>query len=138
MRNFLVDTNVISEIHKGDRCAPRVRSWFYRTNDHQLFLSVLLLGELRRGIENIRLRDVAKARRLEKQRDGLEAAYSKQILPITSEIADLWGRLSPRAALPAIDGLLAATALHHRLTLVTRNTRDVARCGVDCFNPFVD
>ena len=115
-----------------------VRSWFYRTDDHQLFLSVLLLGELRRGIENVRLRDAAVARRLERQRDGLEAAYGNQILPVTSEIADLWGRLSPRALLPAIDGLMAATALRHGLTLVTRNTRDVARCGVDCFNPFVD
>jgi predicted nucleic acid-binding protein len=137
VRNFLVDTNIVSEIHKGDRCDPKVRAWFHRTNDAQLFLSVLLFGELRRGIENRRLKDVEAARALERRRNELEMIYKNQILPVTAEIADLWGRLCLKSLMPPIDGLLAATALHHRLTLVTRNTRDVSRSGVACFNPFV-
>jgi predicted nucleic acid-binding protein len=138
VKGFLLDTNVISELHKGEKCSPRVRAWYNRSGDHVLFLSVLILGELRRGIELLRRKDPIAARSLEKRRNELEVDYRDQILPVTAEICDLWGRLSLPAPMPAIDGLLAATALHHKLTLVTRNKRDVARSGADCFNPFVD
>jgi predicted nucleic acid-binding protein len=101
-------------------------------------LLVRNMGELRRGIENVRRRDARSARALEKCLRELEATYHKRILPVTADVCDIWGRLSINAPIPFIDALLAATALHHRLTLVTRNTREIARSGAKCVNPFVD
>jgi predicted nucleic acid-binding protein len=138
VRACLLDTNIVSELHKGKKCSPQVQAWYDRCQGSDLFLSVLVLGEIRRGIELRRLKDKPTAHRLEKRLHELEVNYQERILPITAEICDLWGRLSLHARLPSIDGLLAATALHHELTLVTRNKKDVMRSGVDCFNPFVD
>lgn len=133
---WLLDTNVLSERRKRERCAPPVRSWFESVEDEDLFTSVLVIGEIWRGIEVLRLRDVATARALDRWLRGLEESFANRILPVTVEICDLWGRLCPDQPLPPIDGLLAATALQHSLTLVTRNVADVARAGVDVFNPF--
>jgi toxin FitB len=135
---WLLDTNVISELYKGERCSRRVLAWYSGAETESLFLSVLVLGEIRRGVELLRLKDAPAARPLERWLFGLETEYGERVLPITAPICDRWGRLSLRQSLPPVDGLLAATALHHRLTLVTRNTKDVERSGVDCFNPFVD
>ena len=85
-----------------------------------------------------RLKDAARARVYESWLRGLENGFKERILPVTDEIADLWGRLSVRQPIPIIDGLLAATAQHHGLTVVTRNTADFQRSGVDYFNPFTD
>jgi predicted nucleic acid-binding protein len=101
-----------------------------------VFISVLTLGELRRGIELRRLKDAPAAQVLEQWFQGLKSRHEERILPITTVICDLWGRLSLRQRLPEIDGLLAATAMHHELTLATRNTSDIQRSGVDYFNPF--
>jgi predicted nucleic acid-binding protein len=133
---WLLDTNVVSELYKGTRGASTVRTWLQDAIPEELFLSVLVLGEIRHGIELLRRKDPSSARSLENWFLGLENVYQDRILPVTREICDLWGRLSIVQKLPAVDGLLAATALHHGLTLVTRNTRDIARSGVDYFNPF--
>jgi predicted nucleic acid-binding protein len=136
---FLLDTNIISELRKGETGSERVIRWYKDQQDEsQIFLSVLVLGELRTGIENIRRRDLVSARILENWLHSVEVEFANRILPITAEICDCWGRFDSRKPLPPIDGLLAATALQHNLTLVTRNIRDVARSGVECFNPFVD
>jgi len=134
--SYLIDTNVLSELRKRDRCNAGVLAWFETVDDADLFLSVLIVGEIRRGIELVRRRDAVGARALDRWLSGLELRYHDRILPITLEIARLWGSVSLAQPLAPIDGLLAATALHHRLTLVTRNVRDVARAGVEVLNPF--
>ena len=101
-----------------------------------MFLSVLVVGEIRRGIENLRRKDSAQAQTLETWFDRIIVSFGGRILPVTQEIAETWGRLSVPDRLPTADGLLAATALVHNLILVTRNTRDVARTGVKLLNPF--
>ncbi len=134
--SYLIDSNVISELRKGSRCNPAVLSWFDTISDNDVYLSVLTAGEIRRGIENIRRRDPQSARVLEGWLDRLMGDYASRLLPVTHEIADEWGRLSVPDPLPVIDGLLAATARVHRLTLATRNVRDVEATGVACVNPF--
>jgi len=135
---YLLDTNVISEIRKRERCHPRVRRWFAQVEDDGIFLSVLVLGEIRRGIELIRRRDDVAARSLDRWLKGLERRFEDRILPVTAEICERWGRIGLERPLPPIDGLLAATALHHDLTLVTRNTVHAARSGATVLNPFVE
>ena len=97
---------------------------------------MLTIGEIRRGIEGIRRRDTSSARALDVWLAKLLAAYSAQILTVNQPIADAWGRLNVPDPLPVIDGLLAATAMVHGLTLVTGNVDDVKRTGVPCLNPF--
>ncbi|HSO00678.1 MAG TPA: type II toxin-antitoxin system VapC family toxin [Candidatus Nanopelagicales bacterium] len=134
---FLIDTNVISELRKSARCDPQVSTWFQSVVEDDIFLSVLVIGEVRRGIEKARPRDPLKAAALENWLKELVTSYRRRILPISTEIAERWGRLSVPDPLPVVDGLLAATALVHRLTLVTRNTDDVKRTGVVLLNPFL-
>lgn len=134
--SFLVDTNVISELRKRDRMNAGVRHWSEGLPTEQLFLSVLVLGELRRGIERLRRRDVASAQSLDNWMRAVRAQHAARILPITEAIAELWAHLSVPDPLPVVDGLLAATALEHGLTLVTRNVVDVQKTGVPVLNPF--
>ncbi|MCI0343857.1 MAG: type II toxin-antitoxin system VapC family toxin [Chloroflexi bacterium] len=133
--SWLVDTNVLSELRKGERAPAGVRAWFAGAAEDELFTSVLVLGELRRGVESIRRRDVPAALALEQWLTRLTDTFSERILPIDSAIADRWGRLNVPDPIPTVDGLLAATALVHDLTLVTRNTRDVERTGVRLLDP---
>lgn len=132
---FLVDTNVISEVRKRHGL-PQVKAWMAAVPDDNVYVSVLVLGEIRRGIERLRHSDPPQASSLDFWLAGLYDFYYARILPISAEIADIWGRLSISQPLPPIDGLMAATALQHRLTVVTRNVTDFARCGVPAFNPF--
>ena len=134
--SYLVDTNVISELRKGAQCHPSVASWFAALSPDEIFLSVLNIGELRRGVELIRRRDPTAAKTLEDWLDGLLRDHGERILPVDHEVACEWGRLNVPDPLPVIDGLLAATAKVHDLTLATRNTRDLERTGVRCMNPF--
>jgi len=133
---FLLDTNIVSELRKASRCSPSVRRWYEDVPFEEIFLSVLVFGEIRRGIENIRRRDAAAAGMLERWSRGLRSAHAERVLPVTLEICELWGRLSVLHPIPDVDGLLAATAQHYDLTVATRNTRDFQRCGVDFINPF--
>jgi hypothetical protein len=135
--SFLVDTNVISELRKGARADGNVRAWFGSVEDEELYLSVLVVGELRQGVERLRGRDPKTTLRLDRWLLALAADFADRILPIDARVAETWGRLNVPAPLPTIDGLLAATALVHDFTLVTRNVRDVQRTGVRCLNPFV-
>ncbi len=132
---YLLDTCVLSELRKS-KCDPGVSSWMSNLHPDEAFLSVLTLGEIRRGIEMHRRRDPAAAGALERWLLGLETHYAERVLPITVAIADRWGRLSPHQPLPVTEGLLAATAVEHKLTVVTRNSADFKRSGASTLNPF--
>lgn len=142
MRGFLLDTNVISELIKP-RPEPCVTNWVESVDENLLYLSVLTLGEIRKGIAA--LPRASRRAKLDAWLDGeLRPRFANRILPIDEAVADVWGlmagELVSRRALPVpvIDGLLAATATHHDLTLVTRDTQDVSRTGVAVFNPWQD
>lgn len=134
--SYLIDTNIISEVRKGARCDAHVSAWYASVSDEDLFLSTLVLGEIRKGVELARLRDSGKAVALERWLGEVEAAFNGRVLGIDNAVSDQWGRMSAIRPLPVIDGLLAATALTNDLTLVTRNDRDVAGLGATVFNPF--
>jgi predicted nucleic acid-binding protein len=133
--SWLVDTNILSELRKGDRANEGVRAWFGDAREEDLFTSALVLGEVRRGIESIRRRDVPSALALEQWLIRLTTSFAERVLPIDARVADRWGRLNVPDPVPTVDGLLAATALVHDLVLVTRNIRDVERTGVRLFDP---
>lgn len=133
---FLIDTNVISEVRKGARCDPNVAAWYASIKDSDLYLSALVLGEIRRGIELARPRDGVKAEALEVWLAEVETAFGERVLPIDGKVADEWGRMSAQRPVPTVDALLAATAKVHRMTLVTRNDADVAGLGAKVLNPF--
>ena len=135
MKGFLVDTNVLSEARKGARANASVTSWL-RAHRDRLYLSVLVTGEIRRGIETIRHRDARAAAHLERWLREVETQFEERVLAIDGLVADRWGRIAAERPVSTIDGLLAATALVHGLTLATRNVRDVAGAGVPCVNPF--
>jgi len=134
--SFLLDTNVLSEARKpaGD---ANVKAWIQSVSGADLHLSVLVVGEIRQGIERLRRRDPLQADVYERWLATLGRDYADRIIPITAAIAEEWGRLNVPHPLPTIDGLLAATAIVMDLTLVTRNTADVASTGVALLNPFV-
>ena len=136
MVSYLVDTNVLAELRKGPRGNPRVRAWVAGLDQDAIFLSVLTIGEIRCGVENIRRRDPAAAHALERWLRRVVDQHGDRILPVTISIAEEWGRLNVPKPIPVTDGLLAATARLHDLTLATRNVRGVARTGVALFDPF--
>jgi toxin FitB len=133
---WLLDTQVICEWRKGARANPQVRAWFAMANDAELYTSVLVMGEIRRGIELTARRDLGEAKAIAQWLRQLELHFASRILPVTLEIGELWGRMAPIPQVPAVDALLAATALHHGLTLVTRNISNIARCGAIAVDPF--
>jgi predicted nucleic acid-binding protein len=134
--SYLIDTNIISEVSKGNRCDAHVSAWYASIADDELFLSTLVLGEIRKGIELARPKDPTKAVALERWLRQVEAAFHGRVLGIDNAISDRWGRMSAIMPIPVIDGLLAATAASNGLTLVTRNDRDVAGLDVKVLNPF--
>ena len=133
--SYLLDTNVVSELRRGPRCNPGVAAWVGDV-EGELYLSALVVGEIRLGIERVRRRDPAGAGALDRWLERVQSEYGHRVLPVTAEVAGVWGRLSAPASLPVVDGLMAATAIVHGLTLVTRNVRDLARTPAVTLNPF--
>ncbi len=136
MTGFLLDTNVVSELRKADRADENVRRWIRAHADAEFWLSALVIGELHRGVELVARRDRPAGRRLRAWLDSVVTDYEDRILPVTVAVALRWAQISVPDPLPIIDGLLAATALEHDLTLVTRNVADVERSGALTANPF--
>jgi len=132
---YLLDTCLVSELRKPG-INPGVSAWISSIDANEAFLSVLTIGEIRSGIELHRLKNPTGASNLDRWLLGLETHYAERVLPITAKIADRWGRLSPRQPLPVSDGLIAATAIEHQLTVVTRNIADFQRSGANTLNPF--
>lgn len=130
-----MDTNVLSEVRKpqGDE---NVKSWMASVPVGDLYLSVLVIGEIRRGVERLKRRDLDQAQVYESWLDTVLNDYGNRIIPVDAEIADEWGRMSVPDPIPVVDGLMAATAKVRNMTFVTRNTADVKRTGVRVLNPF--
>ena len=138
-RMYLVDTNVISEVRKGRTANPGVRSFFAQATQasSNMYLSVITIGELRRGVELIRHRgDLAQSDRLERWLVKLLSDYARNILPVDADVAQLWGRLRVPHHENAIDKQIAATAMIYKLAMVSRNTAHYKPTGVDLLNPF--
>ena len=133
---WLIDTNIISEVRKGLRCHPAVAAWWSSVEDRDLFLSTLTIGEIRKGVEAVRIRAPDKARALEAWLQAILQALGPRILGIDAAVAESWGRILAIRSVPVVDALLAATASVHGLVLVTRNATDVAGLGVRVLNPF--
>lgn len=137
--SFLLDTCVISELAR-EAPATGVLAWIESAEESTLFLSVLTFGELEKGIA--RLPSSARRRKIEAWvRDELAGRFSGRVLPIDRAVAERWGQISGASEargkpLPVIDALIAATAVVHGLTVVTRNTTDFERCGVKCLDPW--
>jgi predicted nucleic acid-binding protein len=134
--SFLIDTNIISEVRKGARCNPGVAKWWGEVAEGDIWLSTLILGEIRKGVELARRRDLAKASVLEEWLGEVVSGFGDRVLAVDAATAEEWGRMSAIRPVPVIDALLAATAKTNGLTLVTRNEADVAGLGVDVLNPF--
>jgi hypothetical protein len=134
--SYLIDTNIISEVRKGSRCDPNIAAWYGSIKDSELYLSVLVLGEIRKGVELARPRDPAKAEVLETWLAAVDGAFGERILPVDRQVADEWGRMGAVRPVSTTAGLLAATAKVHRMTLVTRNAADVVGLGANVLNPF--
>jgi predicted nucleic acid-binding protein len=132
---YLLDTNVLSESQRP-RPSEAVLAWLRSVRAEELWTSAIVVGELRKGVEMLRLRDAARAGRLDEWLSVIVRTYGDRILPVTTEIAEEWGHLNTRHSLPALDGYLAATARMHGLTLVTRNVKDIERSGASWLDPF--
>lgn len=132
---YLLDTNVLSETRRR-QADEHVTSFLASVDASALHISVLTLGELRKGVANKRRTDPGSAKKLAAWIDGLEYSFADHILGIDAAVARLWGELSAERPRPEIDTLLAATAMVHDLTLVTRNTADVREIKVKVFNPW--
>jgi toxin FitB len=133
---FLLDTNIISEIRKRDRANAGVLRWVRATPGDHNATSVIVIGEILRGIELARRKDVQQAQAMDKWFSVMRNGFGNRVLPIDEAVTKAWSRLQVPDPLPLMDSLIAATALVHGLTLVTRNVKDVIRTGVPVLNPF--
>ncbi len=134
---YLLDTNVISELRKGSRCDPAVSAWEQaELIPHGGAVSVITIGEIRKGIDLIAQRDPQQAANLESWLQGLLQQFASRILPVTTGVAEEWGRLNAKRQMAAADSLLTATANVHNLILATRNVKDMSDVRVRVVNPF--
>jgi hypothetical protein len=133
--SYLLDTNILSETRKK-QADERVISFLSSTEPSTLYISVLTLGELRKGVALKKRSDKDAAKKIAAWVDGLEFSFGDRILAIDAATASLWGELSAQRPRPVIDTLLAATAIVHELTLVTRNTADVQDIDLRLLNPW--
>lgn len=135
---YLVDTNVISEARKGAKANAGVKMFFQEANADDIYLSAQTIGEIRRGLENIRHRgDLPQTKKLEKWLDMVVADFADKILPFDAECAHVWGRLMSPHPVHPIDKQIAAIALINDLIVVTRNVDDFRGTGAQIINPFV-
>ena len=133
---FLIDTNIISVVRKGDRADAAVATWWNGVDEDDLWLSPLVLGEIRKGVEVVRQRDPGRAQALQAWLADVMSHFGNRLLPIDTAVFEQWGRMNAIRPVPVIDALLAATAKANGLILVIRNVADVAGLGVDVLNPF--
>jgi predicted nucleic acid-binding protein len=133
--SFLLDTVVLSELRKARPSAKVVR-WIKAQKAQTLFVSVVSIGEIERGISGVRKTDAAFAAELELWLEALIRLYDDHVLPVSADVARLWGRLSAKLGNDSVDLLIAATALTHGLTIVTRNEKHFVPTGVAVVNPF--
>ena len=133
--SFLLDTNIVSELRKGSRTHPAVLDWFDEQPARSLFLSVVTVGEIRQGSEQVRRLDPRQAAALDRWVQGLTQYYEDRLLYVDGSVAEEWGRLRAKQNVPVVDALLAATARVHDLTIVTRNVRDFRGVPVRVLNP---
>ncbi len=133
---FLLDTNVISELRKGLRADVGVLKWSLDTNPQAQYTSVLVIGELRQGVELKRRRDAEQAAALERWLERSILSFEGRILVVDQTVAMAWGHLGVPDPVPEIDGLIAATAMTHDLTVVTRDRSILALNDVKSINPF--
>ncbi len=134
---YLIDTNVVSELRKGARADIGVSAFFAALDPQHIHLAVQTIGELRRGLENVRGRgDHAQADRLESWLDDITSDYAERLLGFDLDCAQVWGKLMSPDPQHPIDKQIAAIALIHDLTVVTRNTADFASTGARLLNPF--
>jgi predicted nucleic acid-binding protein len=135
---YLLDTNVVSELRKTNRDAG-VAAWYSSVDSGDLFLSVLVVGEIRQGIERLRRRDPDQSTVFERWLTVLKQDFDDRLLPVSHRVAERWGYVNairPLRPLPVVDGLLAATAIAHGLTLVTRDSHTLANTGAQLLNPW--
>ncbi len=136
---YLIDTNALSELRKGKKTNQGVRAFFVKAdqNEDKLFISVITIGELRRGIELILHRgDAQQANQLEAWLETILSEYGDHIIDIDEDVAQMWGKLRSPHHEHAIDKQIAASAIIHDLTVVTRNVKDFVRTGAKVLNPF--
>lgn len=133
--SLLVDTPVLLELRRGKRCHPRVRAFFDATEE-DLFLSVLSLGELRAGIERVRMRDTKAARLWDRWLHQVTTDHSERVLPIDEAVVEEYGVLQASSPCPTREALLAATALAYDLTILTRSSDALERTGARVIDPF--
>ena len=131
--NFLLDTNVISEARRGSIEAV---AWLAPVSPERLFISVLTVGEIERGVLKLGRRDFTGAKRLAEWAAVIKSDFGSGIVPVTDEVALIWGRLPLSRTIGVTDALIAATAIVHGLTMVTRNVRNFEECGVKLVNPW--
>jgi hypothetical protein len=134
--SYLLDTNVISELRKRERGDEGVVRWARAVEPRELYTSVLVIGELRRGIALKRRSDAAQAEGLALWLERVRREFGARILPIDERIADVWSGMGIPDRLPVVDALLTATSIVHGLTMVTRDVSDVTRAGAKVLNPF--
>jgi toxin FitB len=133
---YLLDTSVISEVGKGKQSDRNVAAWYDSTRPESLRISALVIGEIRAGVEKLRVRHAARAAAFERRLVLVVDLFADRIIGIDRRIAEQWGRLNARRRGPAVDWLIAATGLAYGMIVVTRNVRDFADTGAEILNPF--
>ena len=123
-------------MRQGGKADARVRRWAATTLGQRHFVSVISLGEIRKGIERLRPKDPLQAAIIERWLDTLRQDFGDNVLPFTDDVADCWGRITAKTPLAVSDSLIAANALTHGLTVATCNVADFILCGVPAINPF--
>jgi predicted nucleic acid-binding protein len=134
--SYLLDTNIVCELRKQRGCDPNVRAWYDSIQGSTEYLSSLVIGELTRGVHQLSRHDLPQATRLAAWLTGIKEHYASRIVPVDTATAIIWGRWQAASPVPAVDGLMAATAYLNDWTFVTRNVKDVERTGVRTLNPF--